>query len=72
MAVEFISASFANSSSDLDPKPGAPLDPAYLARYARTLDDAGFNYTLLPYHSSSFDPFTLAATVIAHTKSVAT
>lgn len=70
MTVEFISASYANASTDLDPRPGAPLDPAYFARYARTLDEAGFNYTLLPYHSSSFDPFTLGATVIAHTKSI--
>ncbi|WNJ93828.1 LLM class flavin-dependent oxidoreductase [Bosea sp. 685] len=70
MTVEFISLSFANDSTDLDPKPGAPIDPAYFKRYAQTLDDAGFNYTLLPYHSSSFDPFTLAATVIAHTKSI--
>ncbi|MGO4714374.1 LLM class flavin-dependent oxidoreductase [Bradyrhizobium sp. 2TAF24] len=70
MTVEFISASYANSSSDLDPRPGAPLDPIYFARYARTLDEAGFNYTLLPYHSSSFDPFVLGATVIAHTRHV--
>ncbi len=70
MAVEFISATFPNDSSDLAPKPGAPLDLAYLIRYARALDDAGFDYTLLPYHSSSFDPFTLGATVAAHTKHV--
>ncbi|MBN8944952.1 MAG: LLM class flavin-dependent oxidoreductase [Rhizobiales bacterium] len=70
MPVEFISASYANSATDLDPKPGSPIDPAYFARYSRTLDEAGFDYTLLPYHSSSFDPFTLGATVIAHTKSV--
>lgn len=70
MTVEFISASYANASTDLDPKPGAPLDPAYIVRYARALDEAGFNYTLLPYHSSSFDPFTLAATVLAHTQHV--
>ncbi len=70
MTVEFISATFPNASSDLDPQPGAPVDLAYLIRYARALDDAGFDYTLLPYHSSSFDPFTLGATVAAHTKRV--
>lgn len=71
MAVEFISVSFPNASTDLDPDPGAPVDPKYFARYARTLDAAGFNYTLLPYSSYSFDPFTLAATVIAHTDHIA-
>jgi alkanesulfonate monooxygenase len=71
MDVEFISLSFANTSTDLDPKPGEPIDPAYFVRYARALDDAGFNYTLLPYHSSSFDPFTLGATVLAHTRKIA-
>lgn len=67
MPVEFISASYTNPSTDLNPQPGAPIDPVFFARYARTLDEAGFDYTLLPYHSSSFDPFTLGATVIAHT-----
>jgi alkanesulfonate monooxygenase len=70
MTAEFISLSYPNASTDLEPQPGAPLDPAFFIRYARTLDEAGFNYTLLPYHSSSFDPFTLAATVIAHTRQI--
>ncbi|MGG2473868.1 LLM class flavin-dependent oxidoreductase, partial [Rhizobium sp. BR5] len=42
----------------------------FLERYARVLDDYGFNYTLIPYSSSSFDPFTLGATVLAHTKHI--
>jgi len=70
MSVEFISLSYPNSSTDLEPKPGAPIDLGYFVRYARVLDDGGFNYTLLPYHSSSFDPFTLAATVIANTRHI--
>lgn len=70
MTVEFISVSFPNKSTDLDPRPGAPIDPAYFTHYARTLDEAGFDYTLLPYNSSSFDPFTLGATVAAHTRHV--
>ncbi|ORY25470.1 alkanesulfonate monooxygenase [Naematelia encephala] len=68
MPTEFISATFPNSSSELDPKPGSPLDPDFLVRYARTLDDNDFNYTLIPYGSSSFDPFTIGAAIAMVTK----
>lgn len=70
MPTEFISITFPNASTDIAPIPEAPVDPAYLVRYARTLDDYGFNYTLIPYHSSSFDNFTLAATILAVTKNI--
>lgn len=70
MSAEFISVSFPNASNDLNPIPDAPVDPRFLERYARALDDYGFNYTLIPYSSSSFDPFTLGATVLAHTKHI--
>lgn len=59
---------FPNDSTELNPTPGAPLDPGYLERYARTLDDYEFNYTLVPYDSSYFDPWTIGATIAAHTK----
>ncbi|MDK4725530.1 LLM class flavin-dependent oxidoreductase [Rhizobium phaseoli] len=70
MSAEFISVTFPNASNDLDPIPDAPVDVHYLERYARALDDYGFNYTLIPYSSSSFDPFTLGATILAHTKNI--
>lgn len=70
MPTEFISITFPNASTDIAPIPEAPVDPAYLVRYARTLDDYGFNYTLVPYHSSSFDNFTIAATILAVTKNL--
>ncbi|MGO7419434.1 LLM class flavin-dependent oxidoreductase, partial [Rhizobium ruizarguesonis] len=70
MSAEFISVSFPNASNDLNPIPDAPVDSRFLERYARALDDYGFNYTLIPYSSSSFDPFTLGATVLAHTKHI--
>ncbi|MCR6502359.1 LLM class flavin-dependent oxidoreductase [Shinella sp. CPCC 101442] len=70
MAVEFISLTYPNLSTDIAPLPDAPADPAYLARYARSVEEAGFGYTLLPYGSSSFDPFTLGATVAAHTRTL--
>ncbi|OQO09983.1 hypothetical protein B0A48_04338 [Cryoendolithus antarcticus] len=68
MPVEFISLAFPNASTELNPIPGAPIDPDYLARYARNLDDYDINYTLQPYDSGGFDPFTQAAHIAAHTK----
>ncbi|KAH8911173.1 bacterial luciferase-like protein [Coniochaeta sp. PMI_546] len=68
MPVEFISVTFPNPSNEIKPIPGAGIDPEYLVRYARTLDDYGFNYTLVPYDSSSYDPFTIGATIAAGTK----
>jgi alkanesulfonate monooxygenase len=68
MPVEFISATFPNASTEINPIPGAPLDPDYLVRYARSLDDYEFNYTLVPYDSSYFDPWTVGATIAAVTK----
>lgn len=67
MPVEFISLAFPNASTEIKPIPGAGIDPDYLKRYARNLDDYGFNYTLQPYGSGSFDPFTTGATIGAVT-----
>ena len=68
MPTEFISLAFPNESNELKPIPGAPIDPDYLARYARNLDDYGYNYTLQPYDSGGFDPFTTASFIAANTK----
>lgn len=70
MPTEFISATFLNPSTELHPIPSATgiLDPAYLTRYARALDDYEFNYTLVPYDSSYFDPWTVGASIAAVTK----
>ena len=70
MTAEFISITFPNASTDIAPLPEAAIDPAYLVRYARMLDDYGFTYTLIPYHSSSFDNFTIAATILSVTKNI--
>ncbi|KKY16827.1 putative alkanesulfonate monooxygenase [Phaeomoniella chlamydospora] len=70
MPVEFISAAFPNASNEINPIPGAGADPDFLVRYARVLDEYGFNYTLIPYDSSSFDPFTIGATILAVTKKI--
>ncbi|KAL1303791.1 hypothetical protein AAFC00_007128 [Neodothiora populina] len=68
MPTEFISVTFPNASTELKPVPNASIDPDYLARYAKALDDYEFNYTLVPYDSSSYDPFTIGATIAAATK----
>ncbi|KAH8673862.1 alkanesulfonate monooxygenase [Xylariales sp. PMI_506] len=71
MPTEFISLTFPNAATEINSgvNPTA-IDPAYLVRYAKTLDDYAFNYTLVPYGSSSFDPFTIGATIAAVTKNL--
>ena len=70
MPTEFISLTFSNPSTEINPIPNAGIDPDYLARYAKNLDDYEFNYTLVPYGSSYFDPFTIGATIAAVTKNL--
>ncbi|KAL4782343.1 luciferase-like domain-containing protein [Aspergillus varians] len=70
MPTEFISLTFPTQSTELSPIPNAAIEPEFLERYARNLDDYGFNYTLVPYDSSYFDPFTVGATIAAHTKNL--
>ncbi|MDT5129353.1 MAG: alkanesulfonate monooxygenase [Mycobacterium sp.] len=65
--VEFISAINARESSELFPKPGRGLDAAYLRKYARSLEDFGFDYTLVAYNSDRFDPFTVSAALTQYT-----
>ncbi|PSR82993.1 luciferase-like domain-containing protein [Coniella lustricola] len=70
MPLEFISMTFPNASTELEPIPGAPADPDFITRYARSLDDYDVNYTLIPYHSGGFDPFTIGSYILAVTKKV--
>ena len=70
MPTEFISLTFPTQSTELAPIPNAKIDPEFLERYARNLDDYDFNYTLVPYDSSSFDPFTVGATIASKTKNL--
>ena len=52
MTVEFISAINVNPGNELNRRcAAARIDPEYLTRYARALEDAGFDYTLVPYGS---------------------
>ncbi|WP_018640160.1 LLM class flavin-dependent oxidoreductase [Parafrankia elaeagni] len=68
MTVEFISAINVNPSNELNQLRQAALDPAYLRRYARLLDEGGFDYTLVPYYSAGHDPFTIAAALSQYTE----
>ncbi|KAI5861457.1 bacterial luciferase-like protein [Durotheca rogersii] len=70
MPTEFISLTFPSPSTELDPLPETAIDPDFLVRYARNLDDYAFNYTLVPYDSSYFDPFTVGATIASVTKNI--
>lgn len=72
MPVEFISLTHPTPFNELNPDPsGTPsISLPFLIRYARTLDEYGFEYTLNPYGSGGYDPFTVAATIAAHTKRI--
>ncbi|KAI1090434.1 bacterial luciferase-like protein [Rostrohypoxylon terebratum] len=70
MPTEFISMTFPNPSTDIHPIPNSSIDPDFLERYARNLDDYAFDYTLVPYDSSFYDPWTMGATIAAKTKNL--
>ena len=70
MPVEFISLAFPNSSTEINPLPGPAVDVDFLKRYARNLDDYGFDYTLQPYDSGGADPWTMGATIAAVTNNL--
>jgi alkanesulfonate monooxygenase len=70
MTVEFISLINVWESSELHPRPGGAPDAAYIKRYARALEDGGFDYTLVAYHSAGYDPFTVSATIAAFTERI--
>src|ERR1700712_63947 len=68
MTVEFISAINVNASNEINGIADFRIDPAYLKRYSRILEDGGFDYTLVPYGSPGHDPFTIAAAVTQYTE----
>ncbi|WP_159498238.1 LLM class flavin-dependent oxidoreductase [Microbacterium sp. 18062] len=71
MTVEFISAINTRHADELNPRSGGrAIEPAYLRRYARSLEDAGFDYTLVPYGSAGPDSFVTATAVAAATERI--
>ena len=61
--VEFISLSHLNPSTELEPIPSRGIDLAYFRRYVRSLEEGGYDYTLLPYGSGTADSFVVASAV---------
>ncbi|GAA4735174.1 LLM class flavin-dependent oxidoreductase [Phytohabitans rumicis] len=70
MPVEFISAINVNNSNEVNGSADRAIDVAFLRRYARVLEDGGFDYTLVPYSSSFHDPFTVAAALTQFTERI--
>ena len=70
MTVEFISLINVWESSELFPNPGGAPDRDYIRKYARYLEDGGFDYTLVAYGSAGYDPFTVSATIAAYTERI--
>ncbi|KAI5478008.1 hypothetical protein MNV49_005700 [Pseudohyphozyma bogoriensis] len=70
MPVEFISATPANGADELNPNADHGVNPDYIIRHSKVLDDYGYNYTLIPYGSGGPDPFTIGATILANTKKI--
>jgi alkanesulfonate monooxygenase len=67
MTVEFISLINVWESSELHPRANGAPDADYIRKYARYLEDGGFDYTLVAYASAGYDPFTVSATIAAYT-----
>ncbi|MFD9737633.1 LLM class flavin-dependent oxidoreductase [Umezawaea sp. NPDC059074] len=61
--VEFISLSHLNPSTELNPIPTRGIDLKYFREYVRSLEEGGYDYTLLPYGSGTADSFVVASAV---------
>jgi len=70
MPVEFISAINVNASNEVNGRGDPAVDVDFLRRYARVLEDGGFDYTLVPYNSTFHDPFTVAAALTQFTERI--
>ncbi|UDY23044.1 LLM class flavin-dependent oxidoreductase [Nocardioides sp. Kera G14] len=69
--VEFVSQINWNTSREIDTAPPARgLDRAYVREYAKALEEGDFDYTLVPYFSSSPESFVLAAAIGAVTERI--
>lgn len=70
MTVEFVSQVHVRDASDINPKPGSDIDVPYLRRYADALEEARFDYTLVPYGSKGPSSFGVAAALSQLTESI--
>ncbi|MFT4265342.1 MAG: LLM class flavin-dependent oxidoreductase [Nocardioides sp.] len=72
MAVEFVHSFLQGMTRKTDGVARKSIDPVLADRYARNLDEFGFDYTLLGYNSDGLDPFTVASRVLARTERLKT
>ena len=71
MTVEFVNAISASSlRRHEDSAAFRFVDADHVARYARTLEQWGFDHTLVPYGSASWDQFVVATTVANATETL--
>jgi alkanesulfonate monooxygenase len=69
--VEFISLSHLNASTELNPiQVARSIDVKFFRQYFATLEEYGFDYTLLPYGASGADSFITATAVGALTERI--
>ena len=61
--VEFISLTHLNPSTELLPVPSRGIDLKYFRKYVRSLEEGGYDYTLLPYGANTADSFVVASAV---------
>lgn len=70
MPVEFISAINVNASNEINRLGRPDVDVAFFRRYVNALEDAAFDYTLVPYSSAYHDPFAVANQIVAASERV--
>ena len=68
MTVEFVGMIATRDQSEIRPPSGPVVDPAYVRRFARAHEDAGFDRILVAYGSSSPDATQVAAYAAAQTE----
>jgi alkanesulfonate monooxygenase len=68
MTVEFIGMIGARDASETRAPSGPIIDPAYIRRFARAHEDAGFDKALIGYSSGTPDGQQVAAYAAAHTE----
>ena len=71
MTVQFISAININPSNELNRLGRTEIDVPFFTRYVNALEDAEFDYTLVPYASAFHDQFAIANQIVARSERVA-
>ena len=70
MPVEFISATHITPVGNAHGHNMSGFDPAYARNFARMIDDGGYDWSLIAYHSMAPDSLQLAQFVAEHTERV--